>query len=74
MLRRVRATARRAGRLDATGELGTFGTAWLRHVRRRALNLGCRQLDIDLATLDGLDLGRADAAQPQLSFLEDAAE
>jgi hypothetical protein len=59
-LHAVRRVARDCGRLDATGELGSLGMAWLRSARRQACDGGCSADSVDAMTMDGLDLGRAD--------------
>jgi hypothetical protein len=58
-LHAVRRVARNCGRLDAAGELGSLGMAWLRSARQQAREGGCSGDSIDTMTLDGLDLGRA---------------
>lgn len=59
LLNRVITLAAHCGHLDELGQLGTFGLAWLRQARHDALCVGCSLLDVDSATLDGLDIGRA---------------
>lgn len=59
---KVRRIATRAGRLDERGKLGD-PTHWaLRQARARALLMGCVPDDVDDATFEGLDTGRALAA------------
>jgi len=54
----VASVAARCGLLDAAGQLGTLGLDFLRSARHEALCAGCSLLDVDVATLDGLDAGR----------------
>lgn len=56
---RVSAVARDCGRLDAKGQLGTFGVAMLKDARRQALRAGCIGDDVDDATFEGVDERRA---------------
>jgi hypothetical protein len=57
-LRRLEAFAYRAGQLDAAGALSKLGVALLHAERRRALEGGCADIDVDDAVVGGLEHGR----------------
>jgi len=70
LLKDVRAWARLAGAADERGELGTMGTAVLQFARGAALTAGCRQWDVDTATMDGTIEGRAGLREQRLPLVD----
>jgi hypothetical protein len=61
-LRNVQLWASHAGRLDAAGELGSLGAAFVKGARAAALDAGCLRGDVDEVTIRGLEQGRCNSA------------